>query len=144
MLQVSSAQQLTVACSCRNDLLKKVERLVAANPDIMKMEIRHAQDGDYRADIQVCSLHGVLRYISQCVAVLTKAHEQLFHEGFQLYSSYVTCDLMHGPKAVMTSVSLQHHSNSEKAKAVGTVLQSERAGRMFGPHRRGMLAHASI
>jgi hypothetical protein len=34
-------------------LLKKVERLVAANPDIMKMEIRHAQDGDYKADIQV-------------------------------------------------------------------------------------------
>lgn len=40
----------------KNDLLKKVERLVAANPDIMKMEIRHAQDGDYRADIQVVTV----------------------------------------------------------------------------------------
>jgi hypothetical protein len=47
------------ATACRNDLLKKVERLVAANPDIMKMEIRHAQDGDYRADLQVRGLNVV-------------------------------------------------------------------------------------
>jgi hypothetical protein len=57
--------------ACRNDLLKKVERLVAANPDIMKMEIRHAQDGDYKADIQVRQLHVVWGSCSwQSVAAL--------------------------------------------------------------------------
>ncbi|KAF6256287.1 hypothetical protein COO60DRAFT_132374 [Scenedesmus sp. NREL 46B-D3] len=40
----------------KNDLLKKVERLVAANPDIMKLEIRHAQDEGYKADLQVVTV----------------------------------------------------------------------------------------
>jgi hypothetical protein len=50
--------------ACRNDLLKKVERLVAANPDVMKMEIRHAHDGDYKADLQV---RGFYVAVKRCV-----------------------------------------------------------------------------
>lgn len=43
-------------CHDRNELLKRVEDLVAAHTDIMKIEMRHAQDGDYKADLQVRSI----------------------------------------------------------------------------------------
>jgi hypothetical protein len=50
------ASQLN-SVSGRDQLLEKVQELAAAHPDTMKIEMRHAKDGDYSADLLVGDNH---------------------------------------------------------------------------------------
>lgn len=47
----------TDSAADRDQLLQKVQELAAAHPETMKLEMRHAKDGDYSADLVVGDKH---------------------------------------------------------------------------------------